>query len=129
MKLNQTISTTTLLTFVLALSTGCSNFYWPQHGHSGMAEEQPHFVHWHYDRTHLDLLALQISDARQNIHILKHNDTEKYHPALMHEIDSHMILVQREFEGHFYKESENTLVKLKDLIRLAQDKMKDRKSI
>ena len=108
------------------LCSGCSNFYWPQHGHSGLAEEHPHMVHWHYDRHQLDLIAMQITDARQDIHILKHDGAVTYHPALMHEIDMQMVLVMREFEGHFYKEAENNLVTLKDLIKQAQDKMKKR---
>ncbi len=110
------------------LCTGCSNFYWPQHGHSGMAEQRPHMVHWHYERPQLDLIQMQISDARQDIHILKLNGAVKYHPASMHSINMQMILVEREFEGHFYKETENNLVKLKDLIKQAQDKIEKRQT-
>ncbi|PCJ96211.1 MAG: hypothetical protein COA45_11315 [Zetaproteobacteria bacterium] len=110
------------------MCSGCSNFYWPQHGHSGMAEEHPHMVHWHYKRQQLDLIEMQITDARQDIHILKHNDAVKYHPALMHNIDMQFVLIEREFEGHFYKETENYLVKLKDLIKQAQDKMEKRQT-
>ena len=110
------------------LCSGRSNFYWPQHGHSGMAEEHPHMVHWHYERHQLDLIAIQITDARQDIHILKHEGAVKHHPALMHKIDMQMVLVEREFEGHFYKETENNLVTLKDLIKHAQDKMKELKT-
>lgn len=107
----------------VCLCSGCSNFYWPQHGHSGNAEGRSHMVHWHYERDQLSLIEMQITDARQDIHILKHNDAVKYHPALMHEIDMNMVLVEREFEGHFYRETENNLVKLKDLIQQAQEKM------
>ena len=115
-----------ILLAAVILCSGCSNFYWPQHGHSGMAEEHPHMVHWHYERHQLDLIGMQITDARQDIHILKHEGAVKHHPALMHDIDMQMVLVEREFEGHFYKETENNLVKLKDLIKQAQDKMKKR---
>ena len=110
------------------LCSGCSNFYWPQHGHSGNAEGRSHMVHWHYESHQLSLIELQITDARQDIHILKHNGAVKYHPALMHEIDMQMVLVEREFEGHFYKETEINLVKLKDRIQQAQEKMKKNKS-
>ncbi len=113
--------------FSALMNSGCSNFYWPQHGHSGVAEEHPHMVHWHYDRRQLDIIEMQITNVRQDIHILEHNGATKHYPALMHNIDMQMILVEREFEGHFYKEAENNLIKLKQLIQQAQDKMKVRK--
>ena len=109
-----------------ALCSGCSNFYWPHHGHGGMAEAHPHAVHWHYNRHQLDLIEVQIADARQDIHILKHDGAVKYFPALMHDVDMHMILVEREYEGHFYKEAENNLKTLRHLIMEAQNKMKER---
>ena len=81
-------------------------------------------VHWHYERQQLELIEMQITNARQDIHILKHDGAVKYHPALMHEVDMQMVLVEREFEGHFYKDAENNLVKLEELITQASDKMK-----
>ena len=124
----QASPTITIVMATVILCTGCSNFYWPQNGHSGLAEERPHIVHWHYERHQLDLIEMQIADMRQDIHILKYNGAVKYHPALMHEIDMQLVLVGREFEGHFYKESENNLAKLKELIKQAQDKMKKRQT-
>ena len=115
-----------ILVAAVALCAGCSNFYWPQHGHSGLAEEHPHMVHWHYNRAQLDLIDMQITDARQDIHILRHDGAVTYFPALMHEIDMQMVLVEREFEGHFYKEAENNLAKLQRLIREAQMSLKKR---
>lgn len=85
-------------------------------------------VHWHYKRYQLDMITMQIADARQDIHILKHDGGVKYYPALMHTVDMQMVLVEREFEGHFYKETENNLIELKDLIKQAQDKMEKRKT-
>ena len=107
----------------LSLCAGCTNFYWPQHGHSGVAEDRPHMVHWHYERHQLDLIEMQITDARHDIHILHHNEAQKYHPALMYDIEMQMILVEREFEGHFYKETENNLIKLQNLLIQLQKKM------
>ncbi|PCJ02216.1 MAG: hypothetical protein COB14_02500 [Alphaproteobacteria bacterium] len=107
----------------LSLCAGCSSFYWPQHGHGGIAEGRPHMVHWHYERHQLDLIKMQITDVRQDMHILRHNDADKYHPALMHDIEMQMILVEREFEGHFYKDTENNLIKVQNLLIRLQKKM------
>ena len=105
------------------LCSGCTNFYWPQHGHSGVAEERPHMHHWHYERHELDHLELEIAEARRDIHFLRHHDLEKYHPALSHEIQMVLIAVEREFEGHFYRDAEINLKKLQNLLKQAYEIM------
>lgn len=104
--------------------SGCSNFYWPQHGHSGIAEHQPHIVHWHYNRSQLDLIERKIVDARQDIHILRHNGAETHFPALMHDIHLQFVLVEREFEGHFYRDAEKNIDELNLLLREAHNLMR-----
>lgn len=116
------------LTQALAMASalaiaGCTNFYWPQHGHSGVAEERPHMMHWHYDRHQLDHLELAIAEARRDMHVLRHHGLKKHHPALAHDIDMHLIAVEREFEGHFYRDAEINLQKLQSLLEQAYEKM------
>ena len=104
------------------LCSACTNFYWPQHGHSGVHEERPHMHHWHYDRHDLDHIELAIAEARREMHFLRHHGLEKYHPALIHEIHEHLIAAEREFEGHIYRDAEVNLRTLQHLLREAYEK-------
>jgi len=104
---------------VIALTTGCTNFYWPQHGHSGVAEERPHMVHWHYTRHQLEHMEQEMAEARRDMHFLRHHGLEKHHPAIMHDINMYLIGMEREFEGHYYRDAEVNLRTLQHLLREA----------
>ena len=117
------ILTVTLAVTALISTSSCTNYYWPQHGHSGVAEERPHMHHWHYTRHELDHMELEIAEARREMHFLRHHGLKKYYPAMSHDIEMHLIALEREFEGHFYRDAEVNLDHLKDLLKQAYKSM------
>lgn len=110
------------------LCAGCSNFYWPAHGRGGMAEDRPPTIPPHICACDIELIRDEIKSVKTQIYQLANKGADNMHPALFHKITLQLALVEREFDGYFYKESQRNLETLKTFIQKMQEKMPKRQT-